>query len=257
MFENWKARLSGSKCVSHRASSNLMIEATPGFSVEVVRTRRKKTVAIKITDGRVQVMAPKRLPQKHIDDLIVRKTAWIENKLQMQAETVPVKARAYISGESFTYLGDDYRLKLTEDDCREITLGQGQLMLGIDEKLPDVKRENYVRKKLIQWYRENAEMQLKEKIEHYAKIISVEPRSVIVKTYKARWGSCSIEGDIYFNWKLIIAPHRIVDYVVVHELCHMHQHNHSSRFWSCVEQVMPDYRERRQWLKENQRYLDI
>ncbi|MDH5766171.1 MAG: M48 family metallopeptidase, partial [Gammaproteobacteria bacterium] len=149
------------------------------------------------------------------------------------------------------------RLKLTDHDCREVTLCQEQFVLGVDTKLQDAKRENFVRKKLIQWYRTNAELQLKDKVEHYAKIIGVKPRSVTVKVYKARWGSCSIEGEIAFNWKLIVAPHRIVDYVVVHELCHMHQHNHSSRFWACVEQVLPDYRERRQWLKDNQRYLDI
>ena len=79
----------------------------------------------------------------------------------------------------------------------------------------------------------------------------MEPRSVAVKDYKSRWGSCSAKGDISYNWKIVLAPHRIVDYVVVHELCHMLEHNHSSRYWKLVEKYVPDYRERRDWLKNH------
>ena len=256
-LKSWWQRLTETQGSENKSSVALIMDAGLDFQVEVLRTRRKKTVAIKIVDGRVKVMAPKRLSQKKIDEFIFRKASWINEKLRIQSEFVPAKVREYISGESFAYLGKNYQLTLTQNGSDEIKLSQGQFVLGIDKDFSDEQRTSFVKQQLVSWYQSHAEQRLNEKIEHYAAIVGVEPRSVIVKAYKARWGSCSIYGDISFNWKIIIAPHQVVDYVVVHELCHMHQHNHSRKFWQCVEAVMPDYRECRQWLKDNQRYLDI
>lgn len=234
-----------------------MMDAGIDFPVEVVRTRRKKTVAIKIVEGRVKVMAPKRLPQKNIDEFILRKASWIAEKLRIQSEFVPLKPHEYVSGESFSYLGKSYPLKLTDSDAGELKLRRGQFVLGVDKNFSGEQRKDFVKAELVRWYQAHAEQRLMQRISHYAQIVGIEPRSVIVKSYKARWGSCSIYGDISFNWKLIMAPHHVVDYVVVHELCHMHQHNHSPKFWQYVERVMPDYRECRQWLKDNEKTLDI
>jgi predicted metal-dependent hydrolase len=85
----------------------------------------------------------------------------------------------------------------------------------------------------------------------------VNPASVTVKNYKSRWGSCSTKGDISYNWRIILAPHSIVDYVVVHELCHMLEHNHSSKYWKHVERHVPNWRECREWLKHNELAKDL
>jgi len=98
-------------------------------------------------------------------------------------------------------------------------------------------------------YREHALERLQEKAERYAKLIGVGPYSVGIKTFKGGWGSCSTKGHVQFNWKVIIAPTHIVDYVVVHELCHLRHHNHSPAYWNSVERVMPDYRECKDSLK--------
>ena len=87
--------------------------------------------------------------------------------------------------------------------------------------------------------------------------LDLKPRSVSVEDFKSRWGSCSVEGDISFNWKIIMAPHGIIDYVVAHELCHMIEHNHSPAFWRHVERIIPDYRDRKDWLKENGAQLTV
>ena len=89
------------------------------------------------------------------------------------------------------------------------------------------------------------------------KSTGVEPASAGIKTFKSRWGSCSTCGDITFNWKIIIAPNRIVDYVVVHELCQLKRHDHSPVFWKCVERVVLDYKECKFWLKQNGNGLEI
>jgi len=81
--------------------------------------------------------------------------------------------------------------------------------------------------------------------------VGVEPKSASIKSFKSRWGSCSPEGDLDFNWVVVMAPNRIVDYIVIHELCHSLHHDHSPKFWKEVERVMPDYKDHKEWLKVN------
>ena len=88
-------------------------------------------------------------------------------------------------------------------------------------------------------------------------MVGVNPKSVGIKTFKSRWGSCHLSGDILYNWNIVIAPNRIVDYVVVHELCHLKQHDHSDKFWKLVGQVIPDYAECKEWLRVNGRALEV
>jgi len=114
-----------------------------------------------------------------------------------------------------------------------------------------------IRNALIRWYKHHAALKLQEKVERYAEIIGVEPAGVGVKSFKSRWGSCSAKGKINFNWKIILAPNRIVDYVVVHELCHLKCHDHSPKFWKEVERGLPDYIACKEWLKSNVSMLSI
>jgi predicted metal-dependent hydrolase len=107
------------------------------------------------------------------------------------------------------------------------------------------------------WYQEHAIVRLRQKVKRYAKQMGISPASVGVKGYKSRWGSCHSDGRIYFNWRIIVAPHSVVDYVVVHELCHLLQHDHSKKFWKRVCRVLPDYEERKAWLKLNGRGLGV
>lgn len=88
-------------------------------------------------------------------------------------------------------------------------------------------------------------------------MIGVQPTAIIVKTYKARWGSCYSDGRISFNWKLIMAATWVIDYVVVHELCHLIHHNHSANFWRLVEQYYPSYKQAKEWLKQNGQLLKL
>ena len=151
-------------------------------------------------------------------------------------------------------MGKNYRLKVITGSTPSVKLIGGRLTAT----LPDgSKNPENVRNVLEQWYRDHAEKMLKQKVERYSKIVEVEPVSVGIKSFKSRWGSCSVVGGLLFNWRIIIAPNRIVDYVVVHELCHMKQHNHSPDFWKCVERIVPDYLECKEFLKENGRFLII
>lgn len=225
-----------------------------GFIAEVIRTKRRKTATVTVKEGKVSVIIPKNLPDTRIEELVTKKTRWIREKMHLHNQSSPLRQREYVSGESFTYLGKNYRLKVICHKDRSVKLLNGRLVVA----LPDGSNNpNKVIDALTRWFRGRAEDKLREKVERYSKVLGVNPSSVTVKSFKSRWGSCHINGDVQFNWKVIMAPTRIVDYVVVHELCHLKQHNHSPKYWKCVDQVFPDYAECKDWLKVNGRNLDL
>jgi hypothetical protein len=216
-----------------------------GLSVEVVRTKRRKTASIKIIDGSVQAIVPDQLSDGRIEELIQKRTPWIRRKLREQLQAVAPKPKEYVSGESFTYLGRNYRLKLVSGGVREVKLRGGYLEFGVSKGT----KERDIQNALVDWYQEHALERLTEKTARYAGTMGVSPNSISVRDYKSRWGSCSLKGEISYNWRIIIAPHHIVDYVVVHELCHLKNPNHSPAYWKSVKREVSDYEVCRKWLK--------
>ncbi|MCY4262404.1 MAG: SprT family zinc-dependent metalloprotease [Candidatus Dadabacteria bacterium] len=225
------------------------------FSVEVIRTDRKRSASICLDGEGIKVRVPKELSDSYIRDLIEKKSPWIKRKLRETEFVAPPRTREFVSGETFSYLGKNYRLKVLNGDAPSVKLREGYLEATVSGSLGT--REEQVRSLLIKWYQRHAREKLQEKTRRYAKILQVKPRSVSVKNYKSRWGSCSAKGDISYNWRIVIAPQRIVDYVVVHELCHLLEHNHSPDYWRHVERIIPDFRECRQWLKQNSKQLEV
>ena len=217
------------------------------LSIEVVRTKRRKTASIKVIDGAVQAIVPDELSDGRIEALIQKRTPWIRKKLREQSQIVTPKPKEYVSGESFTYLGRNYRLKVSKDTDRKVKLKGGYLEVS----LPKKPKDGDIRSALVEWYEQHALDRLTEKTNRYAGIIGVSPNSISVRDYKARWGSCSSKGEISYNWRIIIAPHHIVDYVVVHELCHLKHPNHSPAYWKSVKREVSDYEVCRHWLKDH------
>jgi predicted metal-dependent hydrolase len=227
------------------------------FPVEIIRTERSKSASIEIEDDIVKVTVPKNLSDVRIENLIRNRTTWIRQKLKIQTEIIRPKSKEYVSGETFTYLGRNYRLKCVSGSVENAKLKNGYLTVHVEKGVSGCDCERSVKTSLEQWYRGHALSKLKEKTKRYASIIGVTPKSVGLKDYKARWGSCSSSGDVTYNWRIIIAPHHIVDYIVVHELCHLLEHNHSPKYWKHVEHVIPNYKDCRQWLKVNGEELRI
>ena len=223
------------------------------LSIEVVRTKRRKTASIKVIDGLVQAIVPDQLSDGRIEELIQKRTPWIRRKLREQSQAVTPRPKEYVSGESFTYLGRNYRLKVLRGTDREVKLKGGYLEVG----LPRKSKDGDIRNALIEWYEEHALERLTEKTNRYAGIMGLSPNSISVRDYKSRWGSCSSKGEISYNWRVIIAPHHIVDYVVVHELCHLKHPNHSPAYWKSVKREVSDYEVYRKWLKEHGSILVI
>ena len=225
------------------------------FQVEVVRTDRKRSASIRLLGDLVKVSVPMTLSDSRIRDLVTKRTPWIKNKLQEQSDRPITPPKEYVSGETVTYLGKNYRLKVLIGEQPSIKLRRGYVEATVTKT--DIDTKNTIRSLLEHWYRSLAENLLGEKTVRLASVIGVNPASVTVKNYKSRWGSCSTKGDISYNWRIILAPHSIVDYVVVHELCHMLEHNHSSKYWKHVERHVPNWRECREWLKHNELAKDL
>jgi predicted metal-dependent hydrolase len=215
------------------------------LSIEVVRTKRRKTASIQVIDGSIQAIVPEKLSETRVEALIQKRTPWIRRKLREQSQAVTPKPKEYVSGESFTYLGRNYRLKVSRGTDPKVKLKGGYLEVG----LPKKPKDGEIRSAVVDWYEAHALERLTEKTNRYAGIMGVTPKSISVRDYKSRWGSCSSKGDISYNWRIIIAPHRIVDYVVVHELCHLKHPNHSPAYWKSVKREISTYEVCRQWLR--------
>jgi predicted metal-dependent hydrolase len=228
--------------------------ASKDIVAEVIRTARVKSARLQVEDGAVSIIVPVSLPEERIRQLLLDKHRWIKEKLYLQQQAKPVSKREMLSGEAFPYLGRNYRLKLITGALQPVKLKHGQLQVNLPELM---QVDHIIREMLVYWYRMQAEIRFTEKVKRYAGIVGVAPTGVSVKTFKSRWGSCNVKGEIEFHWKIIMAPHRIVDYVVVHELCHLKHHDHSPGFWKSVERIVPDYLECKEWLRDVGARFDV
>lgn len=225
-----------------------------GFIAEIIRTSRRKTADIRVEEGAVSVVVPSNTSLEKIDQLLLSKRQWIKEKMALQREMAPPSSKEYVSGEAFPYLGRNYRLKIERGPFAPVKLLHGRLVV----QMPDSSQQPHmIRNALIHWYKRQADKKLHEKVARYAPLVGVEPTGVSIKTFKARWGSCTPKGELEFNWRIMLAPNRMVDYVVIHELCHLIHHDHSPAFWNEVRRVMPDYQQCRDWLRESSEGLVV
>ncbi|EOD01838.1 M48 family metallopeptidase [Caldisalinibacter kiritimatiensis] len=217
------------------------------FTVEY---RKRKTLEIRIIPpDKVLVICPKGLSKDKIIELVSKKANWIVKKLkELESIEYNLVEKKYEDGEVVKYLGEDYYLHIN------IVKNKNKAVIEINKDKLNItspmKDKELVKKILKDWYKKQANKVVKERVEYYKDIIGVKPNKVKAKEQKRIWGSCTSKGNVYFNWRLIMAPIHIIDYVVVHELCHLIHMNHSKEFWKLVESVIPDYKERKEWLKK-------
>ncbi|MFA5523427.1 MAG: SprT family zinc-dependent metalloprotease [Tissierellales bacterium] len=220
----------------------------------IVRTKRK-TIGISIDmTGKVKVSVPLYIAEKQIVEIVEKKTNWIIKKLGVVEEIKKnVVIRKLVNGEKLLYLGKEYELRIVEKDQSEVkvTFQNEAIIVYLPKGIKNDSKKQSIKKELIIWYKKSFSKLVKERIKDYSSRLNVTPCKVVIKEQKTRWGSCSAKGNINLNWRLVMAPISIIDYVIVHELCHMKVMNHSKSFWKEVELIIPDYIERRRWLKEN------
>lgn len=218
-----------------------------GFAVEVVQSSRRRTAVLSIREGQVQIRVPLGVSQSWVRSLLDRKMPWIRQHLPRQEKTPAPEPRQYAQGERFDFLGESLQLMLEPGGTEKPIRCDQALRMGIPQRVRQPRL--YVERVLVAWYKQQALAVLNERIVLIARVIGVQPASVQVKTLKARWGSCSMRGELVFNWRIVMAPLWVLDYVVTHELCHLLHHNHSPQFWQAVNRHAPDCRDARHWLK--------
>jgi predicted metal-dependent hydrolase len=228
------------------------------FEYKVIRRPRRKTVAIQVRDNSVMVLVPLHVSQERVQEFVRCKARWIIEKLRRNLEVRnSFCPKEYVDGEAFFYLGQNYHLKVLDGKPDKVSLKDGRFFVYVQKSISGEARGRLIVSQLTKWYQEQAALAIEEKVNSFSAQIAVQPKKVGIKNYRSRWGSCSGKGEVYFNWRLIMAPQRVVDYVVVHELCHLILLNHSKEYWKSLESVMPDYRESKEWLKINGQLLSV
>lgn len=225
-----------------------------GFIAEIIRTNRRKSADIRVEEGAVSVVVPTNTPNEKIDQLLSAKRRWIKEKITLHQEMTPASSKRYVSGEAFSYLGRNYRLKVETGNFAPVKLLNGRLVVTVPS---GTEQPHMVRNALVRWYKRQAEQKLTEKVNRFAPLVGVEPAGIGIRTFKSRWGSCTSKRKLEFNWQILIAPNRMVDYVVIHELCHLIRHDHSPAFWKEMSRCMPGHESCRIWLRENAARLKI
>lgn len=207
-------------------------------------------------NGSVVVRAPLGLDEAQVDAVVESKRMWIyRNLAEWRDLNATAVVRAWVSGETFLYLGRAYRLSLVADQEQDLKLFEGRFCLK--RALVDQGGSMEARKAFEAYYAAKGLERIKQRVKYYAAKVGVEPGATLVKDMGFRWASCSKNNVLSFHWKCMMAPPKIIDYIVVHELCHIHHRNHSNAFWNEVDKVMPDYAERKAWLRKNGAALDI
>jgi hypothetical protein len=210
---------------------------------DIIRSNRKTIALIVNSDATLTVRAPVHVSADAIDRVVRKKSLWIVKKRREAARRPKAWQKEFVNGESFLYLGKTYKLHICEGLERGIVFRGGFYLV----KSP----RHQARQLFIQWYKTAGARKFRERVDWYAKRMGLRYKQVLVTDARKRWGSCSVNGNLNFSWRLILAPLPVVDYVVVHELAHMEVKDHSGRFWSKVRAMIPNYQEYRDWLKVN------
>lgn len=195
-------------------------------------------------DARLVIHAPLRISLNDIEKLLFSKRSWIEKKKKIAREKRLISApKKFLDREEFLYLGESYPLVILEN---------AENPLSFDKEFRLMRRYLLSAQRLfVDWYKKQADLKIKERLDFYSELLGCKYSKFAVSNAKRRWGSCNGKGNIYVNWRLIMAPPCIIDYVVVHELFHLKERNHSKKFWDKVKIIHSDYKQKRKWLKEN------
>jgi hypothetical protein len=211
---------------------------------------RKTTDIVIERNGLVTVRPPADYTPDQVDAVVESKRMWIyRNLAEWKDLNASAVVREWVNGETFLYLGRTYRLSLVSGQAKTLLLKEGRFCLNravIEEGGTDAARQAFE-----SYFSDKGLQRFTERVNHFAPKIGVNVAGIKVKEMGYRWASYGKNGILNFNWKCMMAPAKIIDYIVVHELCHYHQKNHTDSFWNEVDKVMPDYRERKEWLRKS------
>ena len=219
------------------------------ISIKVVRNVRRKTLTLEVDTLGAKVRAPLEMRIGTIRNFVKSKEYWLKHHYENRPQAI--EPLELCEDAKLKLLDQEYRLTISNQKRGAITLDNNVInvpLLGT-RAYPQVA----LKTKLTKWFKQQAITCLRDKVFFFSEEMSIPlPTSMNIKVrdYKRRWGSCSHDGDLSFNWRIIMAPEQVVDYVVIHEIAHLREFNHSPRFWNIVSQQCPDWRNQRDWLND-------
>ena len=214
------------------------------IKIEKIIRSKRKTIALQVTDRATLVIkAPENLDEDTLLRVVLKHQKWIKRRFEEIKRRDPKAGKKeFVNGEGFLYLGKYYKLMIVDRQDVPLRFDNGFYLLK--DYLPVARRV------FINWYKERAYEKIKERVEFYVKKRGFKYNRINITNAEKRWGSCSDKANLNFSWRLIMAPLPVIDYVVVHELVHLVEKNHSKEFWKKVKLLMPDYEKHKNWLKE-------
>lgn len=237
----WSSERQKTKALVQESSLQLQ------WPVEVRRSARRRTLEVRVTwDNRIRVLCPMTLSDPQIVDFVYAKSDWIESKLRVNASKNHSSSQVITEGSALFFRGQKLTLATTRAERPAITIDQDQLILQAREISPESL--NAI---LRDWFYQRAREILLDRTEFYSQALGHRPKKIILKAYRSMWGRCNARGEVAFDWRIVMAPDSVIEYLVVHELCHLIHFDHSCRFWDLVESVKPDFRESKSWLRTN------
>lgn len=217
---------------------------------QIIRSPRK-TISLTIQpDGKLLVRAPLHTPTRIIEELVNSKSDWVISRQKaVLAALKNKKSKQFIEGETFLFLGQAYPLTIIPHSRERLTFDhQFKLASRAQPKALQVFEK---------WYKNQAMLVFSERTAWFAKRYGFKYKKINITSARTRWGSCSSRGSISFTWRLIMAPLSVIDYVIIHELVHTVERNHAHSFWEKVAAIMPDYKDKKAWLKKNGVMLNL
>lgn len=217
----------------------------PIQNTKIMRSKRK-TLALQIgKNGELIVRAPLKLSEKYIQDFITKNQAWIQKH---QSKKVQTQSKKFIEGEKFWLWGKEYPLKFGAKTKLEFTDKNFEIHPAYKKNAQKIFRD---------FYKKELAKILPERIKKHAQNMNLYPKEIKISGASRRWGSCNVCGNLNFSWRLAMTPLEILDYVIIHELAHLKELNHSPAFWQIVEKFDPKYKTHKKWLRENEQKFDL
>lgn len=214
-----------------------------------------KTISLRVNrDGSVTVRAPRHVSKTAVDEFVFKRVSWILEKqryFDRLSRVYPPKE--FKNGESFEFLGRNLRLKLfraagRKDARCEVT--DGRLKLFLDGQT-GVELKTVAARAIRDLYSRHTALRARAFVRKHATSLAIKPGRILIVDVKKRWGSCARNGDVRLNWRISMMPPAVIEYIIVHELCHLKIHSHSPKFWSILKSILPDYENRRAWLRRH------
>jgi predicted metal-dependent hydrolase len=225
------------------------------FHYQVRRSERAKKARIIVAPGKIEVVAPFHISNQKLHQFVLSQQQWIGNALKKleskQSQYKRLSPEFYHHGVEIPYLGAFYPLAIRPTKLKKIKIAlSDEFTAMVPETMLNDSPSHAIRQALTAWMKKQMKIQVELIVQRHGPTNNLFPRSISIKCQKTRWGSCGIHNDININWLLILAPPSVLEYVVVHELCHIQFRNHSHHFWALVAHHLPDYQTQRYWLKQ-------